>query len=599
MSPNELQARRGSRNELEDAVRRAGALLAGGRFKIRGTACTCPFCDDKNPSAGIYEKDGVWHFKCHGGCGFGGDVFDVLAKLEGKAVAELLRDESGRTASPKPLAPPVTIYPNIAALEAAFPSRQSTFTYTNPDTKLPELVVIRYVGREGKKCFVQCSPTAGGFWMKKPEGLVPLYNRSRVRAAETVVVVEGEKCVHALAEVGIVATTSPGGALKAELADWTPLNGKRAVYLWPDHDAPEGEFPKGKGDEHMRIVARIIEALPQPPRVNWIDPAQYDLPPKGDVVDYLARYQDRTAEERRTEIEAVLQDAEPIGASRELRDDIEAKISGQRRAIPFPWKWVSKASQALLPGTVTVVCGDPGACKSFFVLTCALHWHEVGVPIAIKELEDNRAYHLNRVLAIRDGNSKICDNEWVENNGEETRAAFRRHAEFIDKFGRVLFADKGEQESLDQLRDWVLDRAKAGCEIIIIDPITAAVATKDPWIQDLRWIMAVKSIAQQYGCRIILVTHPKKGKHGTGMDDLAGGAAYPRHAQTVLWLDKPTTTEAVLVSHPDAYAPTQVQCNRSIQIRKARNGHGGGMEVGFYFDGATFGFREFGFVQRS
>ena len=67
--------------------------------------------------------------------------------------------------------------------------------------------------------------------------------------SESVAVAEGEKCVHLLHDVGIVATTSPCGSRKSQYADWTPLAGK-AVYLWPDND--------GNGKKHMEDVEKQL-----------------------------------------------------------------------------------------------------------------------------------------------------------------------------------------------------------------------------------------------------------------------------------------------------------------------------------------------------
>jgi hypothetical protein len=54
-----------------------------------------------------------------------------------------------------------------------------------------------------------------------------------------------------------------------------------------------------------------------------------------------------------------------------------------------------------------------------------------------------------------------------------------------------------------------------------------------------------KTMARQYGFCLLLVTHPKTTKKsGNILDNLAGGAAYPRFSQTVLWIKahKPTTS---------------------------------------------------------
>lgn len=89
--------------------------------------------------------------------------------------------------------------------------------------------VNRWALSNGKKTFA----VPGG--MPAPR---PLYNLDRWHASDSVVLVEGEKCVDALASIGIDATTLMGGANSTiEKTDLTPLAGK-TVILWPDNDEP-------------------------------------------------------------------------------------------------------------------------------------------------------------------------------------------------------------------------------------------------------------------------------------------------------------------------------------------------------------------------
>src|SRR4051812_45672968 len=87
---------RGDRVALVAALTSAGGTVTGSKVK-------CPFHDDGNPSGSIYEKDGAWHYHCHGpSCGFHGDLFDVEAKTRSIPVEELLREKNGpRAAAPQ------------------------------------------------------------------------------------------------------------------------------------------------------------------------------------------------------------------------------------------------------------------------------------------------------------------------------------------------------------------------------------------------------------------------------------------------------------------------------------------------------------------
>jgi RecA-family ATPase len=250
-----------------------------------------------------------------------------------------------------------------------------------------------------------------------------------------------------------------------------------------------------------------------------------------------------------------------------------------------------------MPGTVTCLCGDPGCGKSFKILQACLSWHASKIKTCIFELEEDRAYHLNRALGITHGMCCLIDPDWIENNADMARSAVDGASKFLDEFGRHMWEAPQDQVSLESLDSWVKDRARAGYEIIVIDPITAASAEDKPWIADLEFLMSVKSTARQYGCRVVLVTHPKKGgKSGKGMDDMAGSAAYSRFSQTVLWLERYDVPKEVRVLPYGTAIEEWTKINRAVHIRKARNGKGAGMKIGFHFEGERLQFDELGMI---
>ena len=59
-------------------------LKSAGKKRYRGL---CPFHDDKDPSLYVYEN--TQSFYCFG-CGFGGDVFDFLMRIQNKSFGEVL-----------------------------------------------------------------------------------------------------------------------------------------------------------------------------------------------------------------------------------------------------------------------------------------------------------------------------------------------------------------------------------------------------------------------------------------------------------------------------------------------------------------------------
>jgi len=563
---------------------------AGARFK--GNSGTCPFHNDNSPSLSLHQgPDQIWRCKCHATtCGFSGDIFDVRARLLGVPVGELIKqaDDSHFEAKPRNQnSKGKRVYKSVEEMEQNIRHRSETFLYINPDIGHLEMVVFRIQNPDGSKTFLQARSVKGGFTFGAPEKPWPLYNRGEARKADVVLVVEGEKCVNTLRSIGVPAVTSPGGAGKASHANWSDLAGKR-IYLWPDFDDP--------GQNHMHEVAAILEKLGC--ELLWIDPAmiQPPLPPKGDVCDYLAGM-DCFAEEKSNAVMALLETARPIGPSGELSEQIEDTIAGRRESIPFPWKQLSDGTRALQPGTVTLLCGDIGGTKSFAALQAAAFWHRQNIKTATYELEDDRAFHLNRVFAQLAGESNLTNDQWVRANPERVRELFNAHKGFLDSFGKTIYEAPNRVVPIADLASWARDRAAEGCRIIILDPITAAGVNDKRWNDDLAFMVEGKKAVAEYGASLLLVTHGKKGRNGQmDIDQLSGGASYGRFSQTVLWLERLKEAKTITVEGNCGLQPARI--NRVVHIVKARNSFGAGLAVGFHFDGKTLTLTEEGVIAK-
>jgi hypothetical protein len=257
---------------------------------------------------------------------------------------------------------------------------EACYVYAHPQTKAPQMIVLRYRD-DGKE---EVHPGVPQRQRVRHDGaaeaVADLQPRPVIGAA-SVFVVEGEKCCHALHDIGIVATTSPGGAGKAEHADWSPLAGK-TVYLWPDNDpAEEGGEPKGAA--HMRQVQKALEKLQPPPaRRTGSTPARSTFRPRVTSVEYLELYGNGTLEGKRAAIDCAVQTAKPVGGASDLRQRIAKAKAGELRSVSWPWGQLTRLSKALVPGTVTAICADPGSGKSFFALEAFAHWHRKGVKAA-------------------------------------------------------------------------------------------------------------------------------------------------------------------------------------------------------------------------
>jgi DNA primase len=141
--------------------------------------------------------------------------------------------------------------------------------------------MVFQVVRFEPKGFAQRRPNGRDGWVWNLKGIVPvLYRFPEVLKAPKVIICEGEKDVNNLMELGFTATTCPMGVRKwkDEYNDF--LKGKY-IALPPDND--------NEGREHMTQVAISLNGTAK--ILKWIDLP--DLPSKGDVSDWIAKYDDK------------------------------------------------------------------------------------------------------------------------------------------------------------------------------------------------------------------------------------------------------------------------------------------------------------------
>jgi hypothetical protein len=126
------------------------------------------------------------------------------------------------------------------------------------------------------KSFLQVHWEGSGWFYGAPNGPKIPYRLPELMAAEhdTVLVVEGEKDADNLVALGLLATTSIGGAEKwtAELNQYFK---DRDVYILPDNDDP--------GERHAKQVCENLAGIAREIRIVRLP----NLPPKGDVSDWL------------------------------------------------------------------------------------------------------------------------------------------------------------------------------------------------------------------------------------------------------------------------------------------------------------------------
>jgi KaiC/GvpD/RAD55 family RecA-like ATPase len=254
-------------------------------------------------------------------------------------------------------------------------------------------------------------------------------------------------------------------------------------------------------------------------------------------------------------------------------DDI---ASGKIRPMPMPWSALTTDVRALVSGTVNVLCGDPGSAKSFLTLELFAYLHRSGEKVALYELECTKQWHLMRVLAQVAEEPLITDMKFLREEPDKARNKAANHREFLESFGRCLHASPDACITAEELLRWVEQQCQNGVKVIGIDPITALMPSEKPWLDDHHLITQLRRIIGKYDATAWIVTHPKKGrKFEISLDVLAGGAAFARFTDTVLWLERLDKDERHVVFG----GSSNTDCDRVLHVCKCRDGVAAGRQL--------------------
>ena len=204
------------------------------------------------------EKAGLWIDRAEG---TGGDLFDLIAAHAGlDARRELPRVlEAAACLLGHAPSPPARKRRREPPMDDLGPAT-AKWDYLDADGHLLA-VVYRYDPPGRRKEFRPWDARRRKMAPPEPR---PLYNQPGLAAADTVVLVEGEKCAQALIEAGEVATTAMHGAhAPVEKTDWSPLAGK-AVRIWPDRDKPGWEYATQAAQAVLSAGAKSCHILYPP-----------------------------------------------------------------------------------------------------------------------------------------------------------------------------------------------------------------------------------------------------------------------------------------------------------------------------------------------
>ncbi len=254
-----------------------------GRRAGDGYKTHCPAHSDPNPSLHISEKNGKLLVKCFGGCEQG----QVVAALKERNLWPSGNNDRHKPrvdANPKGRIVDFYDYRDEAGhlLFQVCRLEPKSFRQRRPDGQggwVWGLTAGDYYRRPGEKDWfrVNRTPPPGAKVKHFPECPSILYRLPellRADPAAPVFIVEGEADADALASLGFVATSNPGGAGKWR-EEFNEFFRDRRVVILPDNDEP--------GRKHARQVAQNLHGIAGSVKLLEIP----GLTPKGDAGDWL------------------------------------------------------------------------------------------------------------------------------------------------------------------------------------------------------------------------------------------------------------------------------------------------------------------------
>lgn len=268
-----------------------------------------------------------------------------------------------------------------------------------------------------------------------------------------------------------------------------------------------------------------------------------------------------------------------------LQAHYEDIINGKLRKVPWPWSYLTQMCPSLLPGSVTVIAGAPGASKSFMMLQCLEFWIRRGVNVAYMMLEGSRDSFMRRCVSQLTGNPNHMDFDWIEQNSGKALSDVQSFTEELKQISQAIVDGTLLYDpNYTDVKMFLDQECDNGARVLMVDPITSADGQGQPWTVDKEMILFCQGIAKKHGASVILVTHPAKNgqlKVVPTLDALAGGTAFQRHVDAVLWLEK---IDAKVLKCVGPCGTSEIKCDRRMHLLKVRDGRGQGMILGYRFE---------------
>jgi replicative DNA helicase len=426
----------------------------------------------------------------------------------------------------------------------------ATYDYTDEKGALL-YQVVRKLGPDGEKTFLQ-RRKVGGAWVWNINGVDPVpYCLPQVAKSDFVAVVEGEKDVHTMGKLGIVATCNTGGALKfsSKLAPWFA---NKRVAIFADNDEP--------GEKHALAVAALLKPIAASVRVVELP----GLPTKGDVSDFVQRggtkeiirecYRRAVEWSPLWEFGTTVQDENEkyLRTLPELLDEvggIEQFWNLKRReGIETPWPKITRAlNGGLRSGEVYVIAGNQGSGKTSLAMQFVTHAMMREVVPLVFSMEMGWEDLFQRIIGIRAQVDLLEFREMQRNSAMnsldllECRERLNCATEELARFP-LLVSNKTGVSPKFLLEETTRLKRKSKIGMVVIDHMQLMAATgsvRGDYEKFTSISRATKEVAMKLGIPVILVSQTSRNNSHDGRlelecSDLRGSGAIEEDAAAVI-----------------------------------------------------------------
>jgi hypothetical protein len=502
MTNTEHETREYFRNEL-------GEELPGGlQVNIR-----CPLHEENSASFSMNLQSGLW--TCHARCRHG-NFLQLCERIEAQG-----RHRQG-------IHLPADTREEIESERLLEHAGRKFSVYPYCDENSTELYrVVRIDNVDGTKCFRSEAPSADGRYTSGIQDLRRvLYQLPELRAAELVLIAEGEKCVDAVRALGlsriagcaVTATCNYGGANK-----WRPdyndcLKGKRIVIL-PDNDEA--------GRQHALSVAEQLNPFAKEVKIINLP----SLPAKGDVVEFIAAHGDKASQELLTLIDSthIWRTPDPARATPLQVMTVADLFATSAQQLD----WL--VDHLLLASGLSLIAAKPKTGKS-------TQGRNLLLKVARGEPFLGRRVKAGPVIYV-------C----LEDSIPIVRDHFKRLG--VTQSDPILFIS--HELTTDELRAVIAEHRPV---LVVIDPFYrfARIRQVDDYVQNQQALAAVDRLCREFGVHICLVHHASKAAREDDFDSILGSTALFGGVETCILLKRDPQSDGRTVR-------TRSRCARDIE----------------------------------